>query len=104
DAYLHFIFSGTPYSYSLNTKVKAFQKQSFGYKNRLALFNDVIKTAGVEFSVNGSVINITDRVGNDLSTIVKKGFNLNELKIEKKIGEFITYKAGFGKYHDEEDH
>ncbi|MDK6434800.1 hypothetical protein QP204_24220, partial [Escherichia coli] len=56
DAYLHFIFSGTPYSYSLNTKVKAFQKQSFGYKNRLALFNDVIKTAGVEFSVNGSVI------------------------------------------------
>ena len=104
QAYLDFIFKNSGYNFRLDAQVNAFEKQSFGYKNRLALFNDVIKSAGVEFTVNGNVVRIINRVGNDLSTIVKKGFNLNELKIEKNIGDFITHMAGFGKWNDEEDH
>ena len=104
QAYLDFIFKNSGYNFRLDTQVNAFKKQSFGYKNRLALFNDVIKSAGVEFTVNGNVVRIINRVGNDLSTIVKKGFNLNELKIEKNIGDFITHMAGFGKWYDEENH
>lgn len=101
--YLHFLFEGTGYSYKLSTNVKAFSKQSFNYKNRLDLFYDLIKTAGVEFSVNGSVVNIVERMGNDLSTVVRKGLNLNELKIEKKVGEFITKKKGYGAFFDKDD-
>ena len=104
QAYLDFIFKNSGYNFRLDAQVNAFEKQSFGYKNRLALFNDVIKSAGVEFTVNGNVVRIINRVGNDLSTIVKKGFNLNELKIEKNIGDFITHMAGFGKWYDEENH
>src|SRR5699024_2742379 len=103
-AYLDFIFDDTDYNYRSDVEVQAFEKQNFGQKNRLDLFYDVIGTAGVEFSVNGSVVRIVERVGNDLSTVVKKGFNLNELQLEKNIGNFVTYQKGFGAWKDEEDH
>lgn len=105
-AYLEFIFNGSGYKYDIETSltVKAFEKQSFGYKNRLSLFNDIITSSGVEFQVNGKVVRILAKVGTDLSTVVRKNFNLNELGIEKNIGNFVTYQKGFGAYFDEEDH
>ena len=105
-AYLDFVFNGSGYTYDIETSlmVKAFEKQSFGYKNRLSLFNDVITSSGVEFQVNGKVVRILAKVGTDLSTVVRKNFNLNELGIEKNIGDFVTYQKGFGAYFDEEDH
>lgn len=104
--YLDFIFDGSGYKYDIETSltVKAFEKQSFGYKNRLSLFNDIITSTGVEFQVNGKVVRILAKVGTDLSTVVRKNFNLNELGIEKNIGNFVTYQKGFGAYFDEEDH
>lgn len=105
-AYLDFIFNSSGYRYDIETSltVKAFEKQSFGYKNRLSLFNDIITSSGVEFQVNGKVVRILAKVGTDLSTVVRKNFNLNELGIEKNIGNFVTYQKGFGAYFDEEDH
>ena len=105
-AYLDFIFNGSGYRYDIESSlmVKAFEKQSFGYKNRLSLFNDIITSSGVEFQVNGKVVRILAKVGTDLSTVVRKNFNLNELGIEKNIGDFVTYQKGFGAYFDEEDH
>ena len=105
-AYLDFIFKNSGYSYTVDSalNVYAFEKQSFGYKNRLSLFNDVITSTGVEFQVNGKVVRILAKVGTDLSTVVRKNFNLNELGIEKNIGNFVTYQKGFGAYFDEEDH
>lgn len=104
--YLDFVFDGSGYTYDIETSlmVKAFEKQSFGYKNRLSLFNNVITSSGVEFQVNGKVVRILAKVGTDLSTVVRKNFNLNELGIEKNIGDFVTYQKGFGAYFDEEDH
>ena len=105
-AYLDFIFDRSGYTYDIETSlmIKAFEKQSFGYKKRLSLFNDVITSSGVEFQVNGKVVRILAKVGTDLSTVVRKNFNLNELGIEKNIGDFVTYQKGFGAYFDEEDH
>ena len=105
-AYLDFIFKNSGYSYTVDSalNVYAFEKQSFGYKNRLSLFNDIITSSGVEFQVNGKVVRILANVGTDLSTVVRKNFNLNELGIEKNIGNFVTYQKGFGAYFDEEDH
>lgn len=104
DKYLKFIFDGSGYAYTSEVKVDAFEKQNFGFKNRLSLFNDIVKSVGVEFSVSGKVVRILDKVGTDLSTIVKKDFNLQELRLEHNIGDFITYKKGYGAYFDEEDH
>ena len=105
-AYLDFIFKNSGYSYTVDTalNVHAFEKQSFGFKKRLTLFNDIITSTGVEFQVNGKVVRILEKVGTDLSTVVRKNFNMNELTIEKNIGDFVTYQKGFGAYFDEEDH
>ncbi|WP_422804211.1 phage tail protein [Streptococcus sp. FT1-55] len=106
QAYLDFIFEGSGYSYVIDSllKIPAFEKQSFGYKSRLSLFNDIITSTGVEFQVNGKVVRILEKVGTDLSTVVRKNFNLNELGIEKNIGDFVTYQKGFGAWKDSEDH
>lgn len=101
--YLNFIFNGSGYSYSLEIDVKAIEKENFGYKSRLSLFYDIINSAGVEFVVHGRVVRILARVGTDLSTIVKKGFNLNEIRLEKNIGSFVTFKKGFGAFIDDEN-
>lgn len=103
DAYLHFIFDGTDYSYRVETEVAAFEKQNFGMRNRLSLFNDVINSVGVEYVVSGKVVRIVEKVGTDLSTIVRKGFNLQDLKLEHNIGNFITYKKGYGAFIDPDD-
>lgn len=104
--YLDFIFTGSDYTYTIDPllKVYAFEKQSFGYKSRLKLFNDVITSSGVEFQVNGKVVRILEKTGTDLSTVVRKNFNMNELGIEKHIGDFVTYQKGFGAWIDENDH
>lgn len=104
--YLDFIFADSGYTYTIDPllKVYTFEKQSFGYKSRLNLFNDIITASGVEFQVNGKVVRILEKTGTDLSTVVRKNFNMNELGIEKHIGDFVTYQKGFGAWVDENDH
>ncbi|QYU58215.1 phage tail protein [Weissella confusa] len=104
EDYLSFIFKGSEYTYTLAVAVPAFEKQSFGMKNRLSLFNDFIDATGTEFSILGKKVIITDEVGSDLSTVVRKGFNMQELNLEYNIGDFVTYAKGFGAYNDEDDH
>ena len=104
EIYLQAIFSGSGYTYNLETTVGSIRKENFGNKSRLSLFNDIIKVAGLEFSVRGHVVRILKRIGTDLSTIVRKDFNMNELKIEKNINSFVTYQRGIGAWKDDEDH
>ena len=104
ETYLQAIFSNSGYTYNLETTVGSIRKENFGNKSRLSLFNDIIKAAGLEFSVRGHVVRILKRVGTDLSTIVRKDFNMNELKIEKDINSFVTYQRGLGAWKDDEDH
>lgn len=104
QTYLNFIFSGSGYTYNLEVTVNALNKQSFGYKSRLDLFNDIVKSSGIEFFVSGKVVRILQKTGTDLSTIVRKNFNMNELGIEKKINDFVTYKKGFGAWNNKDDH
>lgn len=96
EAYLNHIFQGIDYDWRLEREVKAYSRENFGMKSRLNLFYDFINHTGLEFTVSGRNVRIIKEVGTDLSTIVKKGFNLKELRLEKNIGKFITYKRGYG--------
>jgi hypothetical protein len=102
--YLDLIFGGSEYDYVLSVNATAFEKQGFGLNTRLSLFNDFITTTNLEFSIDKKEITISEKNGRDLSTIVRKGFNLQELGLEFEIGDFVTYCKGFGAYKDEEDH
>ncbi|HER1748720.1 TPA: phage tail protein [Streptococcus pyogenes] len=104
DTYLETVFKGSGYRYKLEVGVNAFRKQSFNYKSRLDLFNEIIKATGLEFSVSGKVVRLLKNIGTDLSTVVRKNFNMNDLTIEKNVDSFITYQKGFGAWTDPEDH
>jgi len=103
SAYLDFIFQGSGYHYSLGVAVPAFEKENFGMQNRLSLFNNIINSTNVEFEVIGKEVRIVEKLGSDLSTIVRKGFNMQELGLEYNIGKFVTHVRGFGAFYDPEN-
>lgn len=104
EVYIEAIFKDSGYQYRIEAEAKAIRKENFGNTSRLKMFKEIIKDAGLEFSVTGKVVQILKKVGSDLSTVVRKNFNMNELTIEKNIGNFITYKKGLGAWKDEKDH
>lgn len=104
NVYIEAIFQNSGYQYQIEAEAKAIRKENFGNASRLKMFKEIIKDAGLEFSVTGKVVRILKKVGSDLSTVVRKNFNMNELTIEKNIGNFITYKKGLGAWKDEKDH
>lgn len=101
--YLDQIFANTGYTYALNFKPKAVSKDNWGMKTKLALFNDIISSISGEFEINGTLISIFEKVGSDLSTIVRYGFNLSDMSIENDAAGFVTYGEGFGAYEDEQN-
>lgn len=104
EVYIEAIFKNSGYRYVIEAQANAIRKDNFGNASRLKMFKDIIKAAGLEFSVAGKVVRIVKKVGTDLSTVVRKNFNMNELALEKNIGNFITYKKGFGAWKDENNH
>lgn len=104
EVYIEAIFKDSGYRYVIEAQAGAIRKENFGNTSRLKMFKEIIKAAGLEFSVTGKVVRIVKQVGTDLSTVVRKNFNMNELTIEKNIGNFITYKKGLGAWKDEEHH
>lgn len=104
EVYIEEILKNSGYRYVIEAEAKAIRKENFGNASRLKMFKEIIKEAGLEFSVTGKVVRILKKVGTDLSTVVRKNFNMNELTIEKNIGGFITYKKGFGAWKDEKNH
>ena len=105
EVYIEAIFKDSSYRYQIepSVRVNSIRKENFGNAKRLEMFKDIVKAAGLEFSVSGKVVLITKKIGADLSTVVRKNFNMNELVIEKNINKFITYKRGLGAWKDEED-
>lgn len=104
EVYIEEIFKDSGYRYVIEAQAGSIRKENFGNTKRLSMFKDIIKAAGLEYSVTGKVVRIVKKVGTDLSTVVRKNFNMNELTIEKNIGNFITYKKGLGAWKDEENH
>lgn len=101
--YLEKLFNGSGYTYQNNATVPAFEKENWGYKNKLDLFNDIIDQAGVEFEVHNETVHIAKQIGSDLTSFARKGINLSDLTEEMKISDFATYARGYGAFKDAED-
>lgn len=102
-SYLDALFAGTGYTYDNTASVAAFEKQDWGMSDRLSLFNDIIDQAKVEFSVEGTVVHVVPAMGSDLSTIVRKKFNLDTAEIQTDNTSFATYGRGYGAYSKPND-
>lgn len=101
--YLDALFAGTGYTYDNTASVAAFEKQDWGMSDRLSLFNDIINQASVEFSVEGTVVHVVPTMGSDLSTVVRKKFNLDTAEIQTDNTSFATYGRGYGAYSNPDD-
>lgn len=102
-SYLDALFAGTGYTYDNTASVAAFEKQDWGMSDRLSLFNDIIDQASVEFYVEGTVVHVVPAMGSDLSTIVRKKFNLDTAEIQTDNTNFATYGRGYGAYSNPDD-
>lgn len=101
--YLGQLFDKSGYTYKNDVTVPAFEKENWGYKNKLDLFNDIIDQAGVEFEVHNETVHIAKQIGSDLTSFARKGINLSDLTEEMKISDFATYAKGYGAFKDAED-
>ncbi|WP_074161565.1 phage tail protein [Lactiplantibacillus plantarum] len=101
--YLGQLFNDSGYTYKNDVTVPAFEKENWGYKNKLDLFNDIIDQAGVEFEVHNETVHIAKQIGSDLTSFARKGINLSDLTEEMKISDFATYARGYGAFKDAED-
>jgi len=103
NEYLNAIFKDTGYSYNNETSTTAFEKENWGLKDKLSLFNDIINQISAEFEVQGTTVYIKDKIGSDLSTVVRQGFNLSTAEIETDSSSFATYGIGYGVHDDVDD-
>lgn len=103
NEYLNAIFKDTGYSYINETSASAFEKENWGLKDKLTLFNDIINQISAEFEVKGKTVYIKDKIGSDLSTVVRQGFNLSTAEIETDSSSFATYGIGYGVHDDVDD-
>lgn len=101
--YLGQLFDKSGYTYKNDITVPAFEKENWGYKNKLDLFNDIIDQAGVEFEVHNETVHIAKQIGSDLTSFARKGINLSDLTEEMKISDFATYAKGYGAFKDAEN-
>ncbi|MFW2844661.1 phage tail protein [Lactiplantibacillus plantarum] len=101
--YLGQLFDKSGYTYKNDITVPAFEKENWGYKNKLDLFNDIIDQADVEFEVHNETVHIAKQIGSDLTSFARKGINLSDLTEEMKISDFATYAKGYGAFKDSED-
>ncbi|WP_080453308.1 phage tail protein [Lactiplantibacillus plantarum] len=101
--YLGQLFDKSGYTYKNDVTVPAFEKENWGYKNKLDLFNDITDQAGVEFEVHNETVHIAKQIGSDLTSFARKGINLSDLTEEMKISDFATYAKGYGAFKDAED-
>ncbi|AAP74527.1 tail protein with endopeptidase activity [Lactobacillus phage phiJL-1] len=103
NEYLNAIFKDTGYSYNNETSTAAFEKENWGLKDKLTLFNDIINQISAEFEVQGTTVYIKDKIGSDLSTVVRQGFNLSTAEIETDNSSFATYGVGYGAHDNVDD-
>ena len=103
NEYLRAIFDGTGYTYVNEVSATAFEKENWGLKSRLDLFNDIIDQVSAEFYVDGKTVYIKDKIGSDLATVVRYGFNLEKAEIETDNSSFATYGVGFGAHDNPDD-
>lgn len=101
--YLNALFEGSGYTVEYTGTAPAREEENWGMKDRLTLLNDVVNDAGLEYYVQGQVVHVKDRIGSDLSTIVRKKFNLNTAEIQTDNTSFATHGVGFGAYSIEND-
>jgi phage minor structural protein len=98
---LQFVLGGTDYTWAIVDTFYAQEFESFGDDNRLALFQEVLKRYGAEFTLNGTFLTFKKRIGNATDFQFRYNYNVKTITRDVNTNNLSTYIKGFGKKNDD---
>jgi phage minor structural protein len=100
-AALQFVFSGTPYTWSIVDTFLARDFENFGDDNRLSLFQKVLESYDAEFTLNGTYLTFKQKIGNATDFQFRYNYNVKTLNRQVNTNNLSTYIKGFGKKNED---
>lgn len=98
---LQFVLGGTEYTWSIVDTFYAQDFENFGDDNRLALFQELLKRYGAEFTLNGTHITFRQKIGNTTDFQFRYSYNVKTINRDVKTNNLSTYIKGYGKQNED---
>jgi phage minor structural protein len=98
---LQFVLGGTDYTWAIVDTFYAQEFENFGDDNRLALFQEVLKRYGAEFTLNGTFLTLKKKIGNATDFQFRYNYNVKTITRDVNTNNLSTYIKGFGKKNDD---
>jgi phage minor structural protein len=98
---LQFVLGGTDYTWAIIDTFYAQEFENFGDDNRLALFQEVLKRYGAEFTLNGTFLTLKKKIGNATDFQFRYNYNVKTITRDVNTNNLSTYIKGFGKKNDD---
>lgn len=94
---MNFIFKDSGYTFNIIGTFYAQDFENFGDDFGLELFKTALERYGAEFTVDGKIVTLRDKIGNTTDFQYRHRFNLESIEREVDALDFSTYGEGFGK-------
>jgi phage minor structural protein len=101
QAALQFVLSDTSYTWDIVDSFLARDFENFGDDNRLALFQDLMKSYQAEFTLNGTHLTFKQKIGNATDFQFRYGYNIKTINRNVNTNNLSTYIKGYGKQNDD---
>lgn len=98
------VFSDTPFTFHIIDPMNSERFEGLGEgETRLDMFKTFLERYGYEMDIQGSVVYLKSRVGNDANFEYRYKVNANDISKENNAGELWTYAQGYGNYSDDDE-
>ncbi|OLS39149.1 phage tail protein [Bacillus sp. MRMR6] len=101
QAFLQFVFAGTPYTWDIIDTFYAKDWEKFGDDNRIALYQAGIKRYGAEFTRSGTHLTFKQKIGNATDFQFRYSYNIKTLTRDVNTNNLSTYIKGYGKQNED---
>ncbi|MEH7249174.1 phage tail protein [Neobacillus niacini] len=101
QAFLQFVFVGTPYTWDIVDTFYAADWENLGDDNRLSLFQDGLKRYKAEFTLSGTHFTFKQKIGNATDFQFRYSYNIKTLNKSVNTNNLSTYIKGYGKQNED---
>ncbi|PTJ92057.1 phage tail protein [Staphylococcus simulans] len=98
------VFDDTPFSFNIVDASYSNQFEGLGEgQTRLEMFKTFLDRYDYEMEIQGSVVYLKSKVGNDANFEYRYKVNSNNISKESDAGDLWTYARGYGNYPDDDE-
>jgi phage minor structural protein len=101
QAALQFVLDGTGYTWDIVDSFLARDFENFGDDNRLALFQELMKSYQAEFTLNGTHLTFRQKIGNATDFQFRYSYNIKTINRDVNTNNLSTYIKGYGKQNED---